>query len=129
MAKITITKQLVRKTLKQVAEIINASEEPELRADHRQQANARAFRDVITFLRGPDNEAYLLKQLTTARVRGTIGINRNSGLIATEGEAIHTVERIIAEMEDKTWQVHHRSHYARAKRGLEWLGYIKVEVK
>jgi len=116
--KMEVTKARARKALKELVEIINTINYNPVTPSAR---NASALREIVTSLRGPDNDAYEIKKQTTARIRGAIGLLSPSGL------HISLIPPPAASdvITDGNWQMHHMSHYQRAWHGLKRLGYVK----
>lgn len=110
MKKKPVTAAHCRRVLKDVVGIINRASDGD--------GVAASFRDVVTALRGPDNELLWLKESTTAHIRHDIGIKPSSGLIIEKG-AIRIPEP------DSYISDHFVDHVVRARDGLAVLGLLK----
>jgi len=113
-----VTKREARKVIKDLVNLLNNCIVNKL------DYNATAVRDIITFLRGPDNCDHLLKWNTTAKVRGLIGLTASSALDINSSNV--ELEQYLTKQEMREeWPVHHQSHYHAAYRALKHLGYLK----
>ncbi len=114
--KLKVTKARARKALRELVEIFNlagfASREP----------NATAFRDIVTALRGPDNDITRVKEETTEVIRRDIGIsNKTSGLcVALPGCEIPLGYVHMSYYDDER-PIHFVNHISRAVKGLHTL--------
>jgi hypothetical protein len=85
----------------------------------------------LTALRGPDSDSSNLKDLTTARIRGAIGLMHGGGFIVSHdkpfGSELNLVYRKLVTdlMDDHQAQGHFAAHYRAALISLKELGYIK----
>jgi hypothetical protein len=94
---------------------------------------SRQLWDVLTALRGPDDNNTSLKSITTARIRGVLGLRPNgaAGAVVDDGVPIHNdasgydMFYKLKETVDNTVSYHFAKHYAYAVATLRALGYIK----
>lgn len=88
-------------------------------------ASSRWLWNVLTALRGPDksNTGYE-KNLTTARLRGALGLNGHVGFEISHSELITRLE---SELPDQTVGAHFRMHHNDAVNSLRYLGFEKEE--
>jgi hypothetical protein len=102
------------------------------------RAEARQLWDVLTILRGPDNDDLDLKEKTTAALRGAIGLFSNSrtgAVVSSEKPFGYNFDlwngsndyyRLISELtKQHNAQKHFAIHYRSALITLKSLGYIK----
>lgn len=101
----------------------------------------RSVWDILTGLRGPDNDRFqfMLKTYTTERLRGAIGLaKRRSGdyqfnianMATISNEPLMYIEDGVQNIRERImntqgWfpDTHFQNHYERALVGLEFLGY------
>lgn len=112
-----VNPKFLRALLSLIAQVINMSSH---------SINAALFRDVVTFLRGPDDGSTCLKNSTTCKIRHAIGIGSGSGL-AFNARDFRPYKDLCKRYPD--WQGHHKSHYHRAVYGLLELGLLKSNAK
>ena len=95
------------------------------------RAEAKLLWDILTALRGPDSNDDDLKAITTAPIRGVIGIKSagNTGVIVSDARPFGTdldfyviVDQLMREHKA---QAHFASHYRAAVAALKQLGYVK----
>jgi hypothetical protein len=102
------------------------------------RAESKQLWDVLTILRGPDNDDHNLKEETTAALRGAIGLLSGSGtgaVVSNEKPFGHNFSlwtgstdyyRLISELtKQHNAQEHFAIHYRSALIALKSLGYIK----
>jgi hypothetical protein len=96
---------------------------------------AKQLWDVLTILRGPDNDDSALKAVTTAPLRGAIGLNPGTGTGAIINHddpfgknvesGIEDYHRIMDKLTRIGAQPHFAAHYRLALLTLKSLGYVK----
>ena len=94
---------------------------------------SRQLWDVLTALRGPDDNNTGLKSVTTARIRGVLGLRPNgaSGAVVDNGAPVHSEASgydmfyKLKESVNESVLYHFAKHYAHAVAALRALGYIK----
>ncbi len=95
------------------------------------RVDSRLVWEIVTALRGPDDNNNALKNVTTARLRGAIGLNAggSTGAIVEFEEPINkNLDSwvIIDELKQSHGAAYHfAKHYAHAVQALKVLGYIK----
>jgi hypothetical protein len=109
MKKMKVTKKRALKAIAELVEIISV-------AAGFNEPNATAVRDIVSFLRGPDNEDAHIKSETTAKVRSVIGIEEMSGWVINP--------RPIDLSYTPLGQHHHNTHWLTAKAALRTLGFF-----
>lgn len=119
-AKGTITKARAVKCLREVVKIINCSVDDS-------NKNARALRDILSALRGPDaihRETEYVKQYTTGVIRRDIGLHDGSGLVLA-GTRIGIPNKLAVRYADNHPLTHHFvGHIERAQVALRHLGIV-----
>ena len=88
--------------------------------------NDSALWAIITALRGPDDENYILKSYTTGRVRGILKLENNS--VDVRYTPLNELEldarnELLEQRNSKTLGDHFTAHFQNALKGLKTLGY------
>lgn len=89
---------------------------------------SRLLWDVLTALRGPDNDDNSVKHRSTTHLRGAIGLKHCDGFI--RAVVSHGKPRRFSHADEgssvsKSVQYHFRSHFNAAVEALEELDYIE----
>lgn len=98
--------------------------------NNRTREESRQLWDVLSALRGPDSDdSHMLKDVTTARLRGAIGLRQQSFAVVSYSEPIYK-DVSGWDMSDSlknshNAQHHFAKHYSNAVQALKALGYIK----
>lgn len=93
----------------------------------------RILWNILTALRGPDTwDSSDLKSLTTARVRGILGVSPNCGAVCNylklPTETLALRDKLLYMEDPIPFNLSHfRYHFDAALRGLQQLGYDNVD--
>jgi len=124
----SVTGAPVRETLDSIVKILKGP-----------RTEAKQLWDILTALRGPDSDNNDLKAITTASIRGAIGLNQNNVGAITNNEKpfgadldlnagsqgyYEIADKLRANFRDQA-QFHFISHYRAALTALKQLDYIK----
>jgi hypothetical protein len=121
--KAVLTEMTVNQVIDMVVRVLNGPRD-----------QAKQLWDVLTILRGPDNDDTYLKAITTAPLRGAIGLNPGTGAVINHenpfGKDFHPETNdyyvLVRELiERHKAQPHFAGHYRSALFTLKSLGYIK----
>ena len=116
-----ITIERVKAALKEVSEIINQAGNVCLAEE--QQELACQFRDILSAIRGPDeDDSHSLKRQTTAKIRWAIGIREGSGLDVSLGFGVRPTAHWSMDFNNPGGtcnSAHFADHIARAALSIE----------
>jgi len=101
----------IKKVLADCAAIINDSGSNTL---------SESFRDIIAGIRGPDDDNYHVKSVTTACIRSAIGITPRSGLVVMPLDCYK-------EPDPSLTTLHFSDHINRAIKALKLLGLWRTD--
>lgn len=84
---------------------------------------------VLTALRGPDSDNTVLKEVTTGRIRGAIGMNyhlTNTGAIVSENTLLPELDADDTKAFSKEPTAHFQFHYGLAAKALRYFGFAAL---